>query len=125
MDLMEGTATAVIKAPEDVKRKQCEILESCCGSDGIPSLEKVFGIHVILESGQEFTCSDVGCRRKTVEDLCDLVLRYDIVLVNCRIFWRIFCWINTISPYNAESAWVFHADSNIFRKNKENYTWIS
>ena len=48
MDLMEGTATAVIKAPEDVKRKQCEILESCCGSDGIPSLEKVFGIHVIL-----------------------------------------------------------------------------
>ena len=66
MDLMEGTATAVIKAPEDVKRKQCEILESCCGSDGIPSLEKVFGIHVILESGQEFTCSDVDCRRKTV-----------------------------------------------------------
>lgn len=45
-----------------------------------PSLEKVFGIHVILESGQEFTCSDVDCRRKTVEDLCDLVLRYDIVL---------------------------------------------
>ena len=34
----------------------------------------------ILESGQEFTCSDVDCRRKTVEDLCDLVLRYDIVL---------------------------------------------
>lgn len=80
MDLMEGAASAVIKAPGDVKRKQCEILESCCDSDGIPSLEKVFGIHVILESGQEFTCSDVDCRRKTVEDLRDLVLRYDIVL---------------------------------------------
>lgn len=80
MDLMEGAASAVIKASGDVKRKQCEILESCCDSDGIPSLEKVFGIHVILESGQEFTCSDVDCRRKTVEDLRDLVLRYDIVL---------------------------------------------
>ena len=122
MDLMEGTATAVIKAPEDVKRKQCEILESCCGSDGIPSLEKVFGIHVILESGQEFTCSDVDCRRKIcVIWCCDTTSCWR----NCRIFWRIFCWINTISPYNAESAWVFHADSNIFRKNKENYTWIS
>ena len=59
IDLIKGSATAVIKAPEDVKRKQCEILESCCGSDGIPSLEKVFGIHVILESGQEFYL--LGC----------------------------------------------------------------
>lgn len=81
MALMEGIATAVIPPAEDDTRKHCEIVESCCDSDGIPPLEKVFGIHVTLESGQEFTCLDVDCSRAMVEDLCDLVMQYDDIVL--------------------------------------------